>query len=127
MKRFDLYHENDGYRLMEPMTVMAIAATIGAGATAYSAVEQKSAAKKARNAQEQQAMEARRIAAEGKPLEESATLTFQDQMNSDTLGSLGLMVAPDMAKKKNATGLGSSTGGVGLGSTSATSTLGFGS
>jgi hypothetical protein len=105
----------------------AIAAVATIGSSVYSAREQKKSAEKARNAQEAQAMEARRIAASQKPMEETATMELQGKIGDNVLGSLGLMVEPDLEKrKKSLTGLGSTGGATGLGSTSATGSLGFG-
>lgn len=86
---------------------------------------QKEAQKKATAAQQQADMEARRIAASQKPMEESATLLTDTGIGENTLGSLGLMVDPTAPKKKQTTGL-SATGSTGLSATASTS-LGFGS
>lgn len=86
---------------------------------------QKEAQKKATAAQQQADMEARRIAASQKPMEESATLLTDTGIGENTLGSLGLMVEPTTPKKKQTTGL-STTGSTGLATTASTS-LGFGS
>ena len=94
----------------------AIAGAVAIGTSVYSAEEQKKAAKKAASAQEQQALEARRIAAEQKPMEEAATL--QTNTEGSVLGNLGLSVEADYSKKKT-----SSLGGV----ATTSSGLGFGS
>jgi regulator of protease activity HflC (stomatin/prohibitin superfamily) len=81
---------------------------------------QREAEKKAKEAQNiamaearRQEMEARRIAASAKPMEETATLLTGGSKGS-VLGNLGLMVEP--TKSKNITTLGGTT----------TSGLGFG-
>ena len=86
-------------------TALVVSAAIGA----YSSNEQKKAQKKAANMQEQQALEARKIAAEQKPMEESATL--QTDMGGGVLGNLGLAIEPT-AKKPS---LGGTSTNVGLG------------
>ena len=92
----------------------AVAATIGAGL--YSANEQKKSATKARDLQQSQALEARRLAAEQKPMEEAATL--QTNTEGSVLGNLGLSIEADYSKKKPS----------GLGGVATTSSgLGFGS
>ena len=87
---------------------------------------QKEAQKKAIAAQQQADMEARRIAASQKPMEESATLLTDTGIGENTLGSLGLMVDPTAPKKKQTTGLSTSTSTTGL-ATSTSTSLGFGS
>ena len=85
--------------------------------------QQKKAQEQASNAQRNAEMEARRIAASGKPMEETATLGLDTQ--TDTLSQLGLTINPDLEKKKK-----SALGGVaetGLGSGGVTGALGFGS
>lgn len=97
-------------------TVVGIS-TLGMSEIAYYGPKaQEKAAKDAQAAQTRAEMEARRIAASKKPLEESATMALQTEQGS-TLESLGLMTTPDYAKRKT---------GLGTGST-ASSTLGFGS
>ena len=94
----------------------------------FGAYGQKEAQKKATAAQQQADMEARRIAASQKPMEESATLLTDTWIGENTLGSLGslgLMVDPTAPKKKQTAGL-STTGSTGL-STTASTSLGFGS
>lgn len=97
-------------------TALLVAAGMAAASSAYSAQEQKKAQKKSANLQQQQAMEARRIAAEQKPMEEAATL--QTNTEGSVLGNLGLAIDADYSKKKP-----SSLGGV----STTTSGLGFGS
>lgn len=89
----------------------------------FGALGQRKAAKEAAAAQEKAAMEARKIAASQKPMEESATLLLNTGVEDNTLGSLGLMIDP--TKKKPAPSL-STSGTIGLSSTG-TTTLGFGS
>ena len=74
--------------------------------------DQAKAQEDAMRKQQSAEMEARRIAAEAKPLEETATLGLQTE-EEDPLSSLGLMTKADLSKRK-ASGLGSS-GGTGLG------------
>lgn len=89
---------------------------------AYSMNQQKSSQKKAQNTQQEAEMNSRRITAEQKPLEESATLGFNTDSTYNPLGSLGLLIEPDKAKRT--TGLGSpAKTGVGI---SALTGLGFG-
>jgi len=76
---------------------------------------QKEAAKKAQRAQEAADMEARRIAASQKPMEESATLLTDTGDIGSTLGTLGLMTTADTSTRKKTTGLGTSSAPVGLG------------
>ena len=104
-------------------TALAVAAVVSAGTSVYAAQEQKKSAKKALASQEAASMESRRIAASGKPMEETATLGLDVQ--TDTLSQLGLTINPDLEKKKK-----SALGGVaetGLGSGGVTGALGFGS
>jgi hypothetical protein len=87
--------------------------------SAFSAREQKMAGDKARDAQNsaaeaarQQELEARRIAASAKPMEETATLLTGGAKGS-VLGNLGLMVEPTA---KNVSSLGGTTAtGLGFG------------
>lgn len=83
----------------------------------FGALGQKQAQKKAQDEQRRAEMEARRIQAEKKPMEETATLGINTGIQDNTLGSLGLMVNPDLKKKQT----------TGLGTTAVSSTLGFGS
>ncbi len=78
---------------------------------------QKEAAKKADEAQRRAEMEARRIAAEKKPMEETATTLIDTGVVGADTSSLGLTIAPNEPKKKI----------VGLGTTGTTTGLGFGS
>lgn len=91
-------------------------AVVAIGSTAYSAEQQKKATKKASNLQQQQAMEARRIAAEQKPMEEAATL--QTNTEGSVLGNLGLSVEADYSKKKPSAlgGVSGTSSGLGFGS-----------
>lgn len=82
----------------------------------FGAYGQKEAAKKAADAQRKAEMEARRIAAEKKPMEESATTLVDTGVFGADTSSLGLTVEPTEAKKKM----------TGLGTASATTGLGFG-
>jgi hypothetical protein len=84
---------------------------------------QKKAQDEAAAAQRRADMEARRIAASQKPMEEEATLEIGGA-NANPLDTLGLTATPDMEKKKKPVGLGTS-GTTGLG-TSVTGPLGFG-
>jgi len=84
---------------------------------------QEKAQRDAMNAQQAADMEARRIAASQKPMEETATLEIGG-VDSNPLDSLGLVVNPDIEKKKKPVGLGTS-GTTGL-RTSVTGSLGFG-
>lgn len=79
---------------------------------------QQDAQKRAQEAQMQAELQARRIAAQKKPMEETATL-LTPATQDNALGSLGLLIEPDAAKRKSKT--------TGLGSTSAPVGLGFGS
>jgi len=107
-------------------SILAGAAILGAGTSIYSAQQQKKASAKASDAAQRAEMEARRIAASGKPMEESATLDMNTGTADTTLGSLGLIVNPDLEKRKKAVaGLGTAPTGTGLGS-AVTSSLGFG-
>lgn len=80
-------------------------------ATYYQAKAQKEAAR----AQAAADMEARRIAASQKPMEESATLLTDTGDIGSTLGTLGLVTIADMDIRKKTTGLGTSSAPVGLG------------
>lgn len=117
-KRFS--NVNDHGRLHDPISATIAAAVIGAGASVYSAQEQKKQAKKALNAQQASEMEARRIQAEMKPLEESATLSLADSgVSNDPFQ--GLLIEP-VDKKKNPM----SSVSTGLSTVSSGSSLGFG-
>jgi hypothetical protein len=106
---------------------LAGVATLGLSEALYFGPQsQAQAAKDASNAQRKAELDARRIAASQKPLEESATLGLNTGMD-DTLTSLGLMTTPDEEKLKSRKyGLGTSSSGTGLG-TSMSGTLGLGS
>lgn len=97
------------------MEVLAAAAILGVASSTYSAIESKKSAKKARNAQEAADLEARRIAASQKPMEESATLLTDTGDIGSTLGTLGLMTTADTSTRKKTTGLGTSSAPIGLG------------
>lgn len=100
------------------------ALTLGTSELLYQpGVEQKKAQERAANAQAKAEMDARRIASEAKPLEESATLSMAD--GGTPLDALGLMTELDPTAKKKRTGLGSSAT-TGLGSSSLSTSLGFG-
>ncbi len=73
-----------------------------------STVQQQRAQNKAADAQKKAEMQARKIAAEKKPMEETATLSFGDTQPQDTLGSLGLLVDPQQ-RSKTQLGMGSPT------------------
>lgn len=90
-------------------TALAVAA-IG---TTYSAIEQKKAQKKSMDAQMQAELNARRIAAEQKPMEESAKLELAPQSGAGG-GIMDLMINPDF-KKKPSIGSGTASSSVGLG------------
>ena len=79
-------------------------AILGLGST----VMQNQAQKKAQRSQESAELEARRIAAEKKPLEESATLTAPIDDPSKMLSRLNLLVEPQQ-RGKSAVGFGSMT------------------
>lgn len=91
------------------------AAVLGVGSSVYSAQQQNKATKAASDAQRNAEMEARRIAAEKKPMEERATLkTNALDTGVDPLTSLNLLVDP-MQRPKKPTGLGTSMSSTGLG------------
>lgn len=81
----------------------------------YQPKAQADAQKKATAAQNAADMEARRIAASQKPMEESATLLTDTGDMASTLGTLGLMTQADTTTRKKTTGLGTSTTPIGLG------------
>lgn len=101
--------------------VVAGALTGGAYTMWKQGKDQAKAQEDAANRQRAAEMEARRIAAEAKPLEESATLgsPFGDE---DALESLGLMTKADLSKRKSSGLGGAATTGLG----SAANTLGLG-
>ena len=77
--------------------------------------EQRNAQKEAMAAQQRAEMEARRIAAQKKPMEETATIkTNALSAGVDPLTSLNLLVDP-MQRPKKSTGLGTSMSSTGLG------------
>lgn len=81
----------------------------------YQPKEQRNAQKEAMTAQQRAEMEARRIAAQKKPMEEAATLkTNALSAGVDPLTSLNLLVDP-MKRPKKSTGLGTSMSSTGLG------------
>ena len=81
----------------------------------FGAYGQKKAQEAAMTAQQRAEMEARRIAAEKKPMEERATLkTNALDTGVDPLTSLNLLVDP-MQRPKKPTGLGTSMSSTGLG------------
>lgn len=84
--------------------------------------QQQKAQERALNAQQRAEMDARRIAASKKPMEESATLGMDTGGQISALGSLGLLIEPDKAKKPK--GLGTS-GSTGLSTIGTTAGLGF--
>lgn len=95
--------------------IIAGAAILGLGTSVYSAQQQKKATGRAASAQQQAEMDARRIAAEKKPMEESATLkTNALDAGVDPVTSLNLLVDP-MQRPKKPTGLGSQMSSTGLG------------
>jgi len=108
------------------LRTIAGVATLGLSEVAYFGPQgQAQAQKDAMAAQQRAEMDARRIAASQKPLEESATLGFNTGMDN-TLTSLGLMTTPEEEKlKSRRTGLGGTTA-TGLGSSAISGTLGFG-
>lgn len=122
LKEFPIGCKSDDGRLYDPVTATVIAVGM-IGGSMYSANEQRKATRDASNAQQRAAMDARRIAAEQKPMEEKATLGIDTGGQTSALGSLGLLIEPDKAKRP--TGLNVS-GKSGLGA-STTSGLGFGS
>jgi len=103
-----------------PMAIMGILSLAG---SVYSASEQRKATTKTSDTQQQAALDARKIAAEQKPLEESATLVTDTGIGTNALGSLGLLVDPN--KRTSVSSLGTS-GGAGLNITGSTAGLGFG-
>lgn len=85
------------------------------GSSVVSAQQQKKATQRASDAQRNAEMEARRIAAEKKPMEETATLkTNALDAGVDPVTSLNLLVDP-MQRPKKPTGLGTSMSSTGLG------------
>lgn len=87
------------------------------------AVGQRKAEKEAMEKQQLAEMQARKIAASKKPMEETATLGIDTGDKTSALGSLGLLIEPDKNKKPK--GLGTS-GSTGLSTTGSTAGLGFG-
>lgn len=85
---------------------------------------QRKAQKEAAAKQEEADFRARKIAAEQKPMEETATLGMAMGDKGSALGSLGLLIEPDKAKKPK--GLGTSGAPTGLSGTGGTAGLGFG-
>ena len=100
--------------------IMAIATLAG---SVYSASEQRKATAKASDRQQQAEMNARKTAAEQKPMEESATLLTDTGSKTSALGSLGLLIDPTAKTSRT---LLNTSGSAGL-STSSTNGLGFGS
>lgn len=98
--------------------------TLGATKQARDAGKAQTAALEA---QQRAEMEARRIAASKAPLQESATLDLNTGVDTNALGALGLVVTPDLEKRKRpaTAGLGTTGATTGLGSV-VTSQLGFG-
>lgn len=83
----------------------------------YQPAEQRKAIKQASDVQQRAEMEARRIAAQKTPMEESATLKMNTQAGSvDPLSSLNLIVDPQQRRKN-----------VGLNTNLVNTGLGFGS
>lgn len=81
----------------------------------FGAYGQQKAQKQASDAQKRAEMDARRIAAEKKPMEESATLkTNALDAGVDPLTSLNLLVDP-MQRPKKSIGLGAQMSSTGLG------------
>lgn len=90
--------------------------TLGLSEMAYYGPKaQADAQKKATDAQNAADMEARRIAASQKPMEESATLLTDTGDMASTLGTLGLMTQADTTTRKKTAGLGTSSAPIGLG------------
>lgn len=86
-------------------------------ATYFQPKEQRKATQQASDAQTRAEMEARRIAAQRAPMEESATLKMNTQVGSvDPLSSLNLIVEPQQRRKN-----------VGLNTNLVNTGLGFGS
>lgn len=82
----------------------------------FGAYGQQEAQKEAQRAQQRAEMEARRIAAEKKPMEETATLLSPTAESASALTSLNLITEADPTKRKRSTvGLGTSTSSIGLG------------
>lgn len=95
--------------------VSSIIAGAALGLTAFSVQQQKKATKDASEAQRKAEMEARRIAAEKKPMEETATLLSPTDEPVSALTSLNLLVDPTTPRPKKTTGLGTSMSSTGLG------------
>lgn len=98
---------------MAAVSSFLAAAAIAGGL--YSAERQRSAQKDAQNAQRQAEMEARRIASEKKPMEESATLKTNTGISSGTLDYLGLTIEPTEKKKTSSLGVSQTSSGLGFG------------
>ena len=90
-------------RLYDP-----VSALVAGGLMFGQMAMQDRAQKKARRAQQNAEMDARRIAAEKKPLEESATLTSPVDDPTKMLSKLNLLVEPQQ-RGKSAVGFGSMT------------------
>ena len=81
----------------------------------FGAYGQREAQKEAQRAQQRAEMEARRIAAQKKPMEETATLRSPTDEPASALTSLNLLVDPATPRPKKTTGLGTSMSSTGLG------------
>lgn len=96
-------------------SILAATAIASLAGSIYSAEKQRDAQKDAQNAQRQAELEARRIAAEKKPMEETATLKTDTGISSNTLGSLGLMIEPTEKRKTSSLGVSPASSGLGFG------------
>lgn len=76
---------------------------------------QTKAQEEAAAAQRKAELEARRIAAEKKPMEETATLKTDTGVSSNALGSLGLMIEPTEKRKTSSLGVSPTSSGLGFG------------
>lgn len=110
MKRnldYPIGYSDESGRLYDPGSIAVATLALSAASAGYGVMEQK----KARKAQESAEMQARKMQAEKKPLEESAKLEFPALDNQGTNPFDGLLIEPT---KKKGVGLGS-TGFTGLG------------
>lgn len=83
-------------------------------ATVFQPRDQRKAAARASESQRQAELEARRIAASKKPMEESATLRMNTEAGAvDPLTALNLVVEP--TQQRRTSGLGAQVSGTGLG------------
>jgi hypothetical protein len=121
MKEYPLGYPHRTKELQDPVSALLVASI---GMAGYSAYSQSQSASKAQAAQNEAELRAREIAAEKKPLEESATLKTNAINSANNLGALGLLIAPDENMRPKSMSLGGNKSS-GVGSTTATG-LGFG-